>query len=333
MSSNRASPIEAGRPSAANDSLALPSTFSAVRFDRYGDRDVLYLATLPMPVPAHGEVLVAVKAAGINPGEAYIRTGALHDLFPATFPSGEGADLAGTVVRLGPGVVDFVVGDEVLGFSEARSSHATYVAVPAGQLIRKPAAMAWEVAGAFYVVASAAYAAARAISLRPGDTVAVSAASGGVGTLVVQLLAHRGVSVLGIASPESAAILTSLGATPVPYGDGLRERLIAAAPEGINGFIDLFGPEYVHLAVELGIAPDHIETIIAFQAAAQVGAKAEASSTASTTEILTEMANLVATGVLDVPIAATYPLEDVQDAYALLEQRHTHGKIVLLPEL
>ena len=303
----------------------------AVRFDRYGDRDVLYVADVPVPEPAPGEVVVEVRAAGINPGEAAIREGALHARFPATFPSGEGSDLAGVVSTVGAGVTEFAVGDEVLGWSWRRSSHAEYVAVPVGQLIAKPAALSWEVAGALYVVACTAYAAVRAVDVREGDTVAVSAAAGGVGSIVVQLLRVRGATVLGIASEGNHDWLAAHGVVPIAYGDGLVERLRAAAPNGIDAFIDLFGPEYLDVAVELGIPPDRIETIISRQKAAEIGAKVEGSGNASTTEVLAEMAELVASGQIEVPIAATYPLERVRDAYAELEQRHTRGKIVLIP--
>ena len=162
------------------------ATSRAVLFDRYGGREVLYVADVPMPTPAPNEVVVEVRAAGINPGETAIRSGALDDRFPATFPSGEGSDLAGLVTALGSGVEDFAVGDAVLGFSWRRSSHATNVAVPTSQLIRKPPELSWEVAGGLYVVGCTAYAAVRAVGVKEGDTVAVSAAAGGVGTVVVQ---------------------------------------------------------------------------------------------------------------------------------------------------
>jgi NADPH:quinone reductase-like Zn-dependent oxidoreductase len=303
----------------------------AVRFDRYGGRDVLYVADVPMPAPAAGEVVVAVRAAGINPGETNIRTGALHDRFPATFPSGQGSDLAGVVTAVGESAGELAAGDEVLGFSWRRSSHATHVSVPVSQLIRKPPELSWEVAGSLYVAGCTAYAAVRAVDTRQGDTVAVSAAAGGVGTVVVQLLGVRGAQVLGIASPANAQWLIAHGAVPVRYGDGLAERLRAAAPEGIDAFIDLFGPDYVQLAADLGIPRDRIETIISFQKAEELGTKAEGSATASTAKVLTEMADLVASGEIEIPIAATYPLERVADAFAELERRHTRGKIVLIP--
>jgi NADPH:quinone reductase len=309
----------------------MTDTARAVRFDHYGDREVLYVTDIPMPTPASGEVVVAVRAAGINPGEASIRRGLLDAVFPATFPSGEGSDLAGVVTEVGEGVDQWALGDEVLGFSFQRSSHATHVAVPADQLIRKPGALSWEVAGSLYVVGCTAYAAVRAVAAGPGDTVAVSAAAGGVGSVVVQLLRVRGAQALGIASPANAEWLTAHGAVPVAYGEGLAERLREAAPDGIDAFIDLFGPEYVQLAADLGISPDRIETIISREKAQEVGAKTEGSGDASTPEVLSEMAGLVATGAIEVPIAATFPLDQVADAFEELEKRHTRGKIVLIP--
>ena len=303
----------------------------AVQFDHYGGREVLHVAEVEIPTPAVGEVVVEVRAAGTNPGEAAIRSGALEERFPATFPSGEGSDLAGVVSALGQGVTEFAVGDEVLGWSERRSSQAEYVAVPVTQLIRKPAALSWEVAGSLYVVGCTAYVAVRTIDVRPGETVAVSAAAGGVGTVVVQLLRVKGAKVVGIASEANSDWLTAHGVVPVAYGDGLADRLRAAAPDGIDAFIDLFGPEYVQLAFDMGIAPERIETIISFEKAQQLGTRAEGSGAGSTTAILSEMAELVASGEIEVPIAATYPLDKVRDAYAQLEERHTRGKIVLIP--
>ncbi|MDT5141565.1 MAG: NADPH:quinone reductase, partial [Mycobacterium sp.] len=271
----------------------------AVRFDRYGGRDVLYVADIDKPVPGPDEVLVEVRAAGINPGEAAIRTGVLHDRFPATFPSGEGSDLAGVVAEVGAGVSKFAVGDEVLGFSFQRSSHATHTVVPVDQLVPKPPGLSWEAAGSLYVVGATAYAAVRAVAPQPGETVAVSAAAGGVGSLVVQLLALRDVRVLGIASSGNAEWLRAHGIVPAEYGDGLAERLRQAAPNGIDAFIDLFGPDYVQLAIDLGVPPERVDTIISFEKAAEVGAKTEGSAEASTAAVLSEIADLIVSGAVD----------------------------------
>jgi NADPH:quinone reductase-like Zn-dependent oxidoreductase len=304
----------------------------AVRFDRYGGADVLYIADVDIPDPAAGEVVVKVAAAGTNPGEAAIREGYLDAIYPATFPSGEGSDLAGVVTAVGEGVREFSVGDEVLGWSMGRSSHADYVAVPVDQLITKPAELSWPVAGSLYVVGVTAYAAVRAVAPKAGETVVVSAAAGGVGSVVVQLLKVKGANVIGLASEANHDWLTSRGVTPVAYGDGLAERLQkVTAPGGIDAFIDLFGPDYVRLAVELGVPRERIETIIAFEAAQEYGTKAEGSSDATTTDVLAEMAQLVASAQIEIPIAATYPLDQIQQAYTELERRHTRGKIVLIP--
>ncbi len=303
----------------------------AVRFDRYGGREVLYVADIEMPSPGPGEVVVEVRAAGINPGEVGIRSGAMHEMFPATFPSGEGSVLSGVVTAVGPDVTEFSVGDEVLGFSFRRSSHATHTAVPVDQLIRKPPQLSWEVAGSLYVVGATAYAAVRAVAPQPGETVAVSAAAGGVGSLTVQLLVLRKARVLGIAGPGNADWLRAHDVVPIAYGDGLAGRLREAAPDGIDAFIDLFGPEYVQLAVDLGVAPERIDTVISFQKAGEVGATTEGSVVASTPEVLAEMSDVIVTGAIDFEVAATYPLDRVADAFEELEKRHTRGKIVLLP--
>jgi NADPH:quinone reductase-like Zn-dependent oxidoreductase/FAD/FMN-containing dehydrogenase len=303
----------------------------AVRFDRYGGPDVLYVADVPTPEPGSGEVLVEVRAAAINPGEAAVRSGAMDPQSTGTFPSGEGSDLAGVVVATGPGVTAFGLGDEVLGYSWTRSSHATHAAVPVTQLIRKPAGLSWEVAGSLYVVGVTAYAAGRAVGAGPGDVVAVSAAAGGVGRVLTQLLVHRGARVLGIASKANADWLTAHGAVPVEYGDGLAGRLRTQAPDGIDAFIDLHGPEYLELAVDLGVAPDRIETIISFSKAGELGTRAEGSVDASSPEVMQEMADLVSAGVIEIDIAGTYPLEDVAAAFAEQAKGHTSGKIVLLP--
>src|SRR5271166_454603 len=231
----------------------------AVRFDQYGGVDVLKVVDAPVPEPGEGEALVKVKAASINPGEAKIRDGLLHAYFPATFPSGEGSDLAGIVIKTGPGVVDVKVGDEVIGFTDRRASHAEYVAVETKNLIPKPTDVSWEVAGSLAVAGSTAYNSVRAVSLRAADTVAVSGAAGGVGSIAVQLARRAGASVIGIAGPTNHDWLAAHGVKPMAYGDGLADRLRG---ERIDAFIDAHGDGYVKLAVELGVQRDRINTII-----------------------------------------------------------------------
>lgn len=303
----------------------------AVQFDEYGGLDVLTVREVEVRPPGPGEVAVEVKAAGINPGEASIRKGLLEEKWPGSFPSGQGSDLAGIVTAVGEEVEGFAAGDEVLGWSWERSSQAELCVVPADQLVRKPAALAWEVAGSLYVVGVTAFAAVRAVAPRAEETVVVSAAAGGVGTLTVQLLKTHGAEVVGLASEPHHDWLREKGVTPVAYGEGVLRRVLEATPRGIDAFIDLYGPEYVELAVELDVPPARIETIISYEKAQEIGARAEGSSDASSPEIVAEMAELVATGKIELPIAATYPLDEVREAFEQLEDRHTLGKIVLIP--
>jgi NADPH:quinone reductase-like Zn-dependent oxidoreductase len=305
----------------------------AVQFDAYGGVDVLEVRDVPRPIPGAGEVLVEVRAAGINISEAAIRAGAVRDMFPATFPSGQGSDLAGVVAELGSGVSDFAVGDEVIGFSNERSSHAEHVTVPATQLTPKPAAVPWEVAGSLYVAGVTAYAAVRAMRLVPGDTVAIAGAAGGVGSIAVQLARRTGATVLAIAGPSNDAWLADHGAVPVNYGDDLPARLRAAAPSGhIEALLDFFGGGYVAMAVEdLGIRPDRVNTIADFDAVKRFGVQSAGGADAATAAVVAELADLVARGELEVPIAGVFALDDVRDAYRELEKRHTRGKLVLRP--
>ena len=305
----------------------------AVEFDGYGDIDVLQVRDVPRPVPGDGEVRVKVKAAGINPGEAMIRKGVLHDRWPATFPSGQGSDLAGVVAELGSGVTGFAVGDEVIGFSERRNSQAEYVSVPAGQLTAKPAGLSWEVAGALYVGGTTAYAAVQAVEPHAGDTIAVAGAAGGIGSIAVQLATRTGAAVLGIAGPANDEWLRDHGVIPVNYGDDLPERLRTASPSGhVDAFLDFFGGGYVAMAVdELGVKPERVDTIADFAAVEEFGVRSAGNADASNASVLGELADLVARGGLEVPIAGVFALDDVQAAFRELEKRRTRGKLVLRP--
>ncbi|MFZ2049853.1 MAG: NADP-dependent oxidoreductase [Solirubrobacteraceae bacterium] len=303
----------------------------AVRFDQYGGLEVLKVMEVPRPVHGPGQVLVKVKAAGINPGEVSIREGYMHDRWPATFPSGQGSDLAGVIEEVGEGVEGFHVGDEVIGFTENRASHAELVLVEADHLTPRPPGVPWEVAGALFVVGATAYAAVRAVELSPGETVGVSGAAGGVGSIAVQLARHAGARVIGLAGESNHTWLRSHDVIPVDYGEGVADRIGAVSEGELDAFIDTFGGGYVEIALELGVPPQRIDTIIDFQAATKHGVKTEGNAAAADAGVLAELARMVDEGKLEVPIARVYPLERVQDAYREIEARHTRGKIVLVP--
>lgn len=301
----------------------------AVQFDEYGPVDVLHVVDVEAPAPAPGQVVVRVAATSINPGEIMIREGAMDEGAPAVFPSGQGSDLAGTVVDVGAEVTGWTAGDEVFGWTDERAAQSELVAVPAGQLARRPAGVPVEQAASLYVAGGTAYGMVDAVAAQVGETVAVSAAAGGVGSIAVQLLRQRGARVLGIAGTGNAEWLAEHGVEPIEYGDGLGERLRAAAPSGIGAFLDCYGDGYVALAVELGVAPERVATIIDFASAGEHGARVVFGHQTASAQRLADLAALIDQGELTIPIAATYPLEEVRAAYGRLAQRRTRGKIVL----
>ena len=304
----------------------------AVRFDDYGGIEVLEVRDVPRPEPGPDQVLVAIRAAGINPSEAAIRTGRVRDVFPATCPSGEGSDLAGVVEEIGSRVNRVAVGDEVIGYTDNRASHAEYVLVEASNLTAKPANVPWEVAGALFVAGVTGVATVRTVAPTTGEAVMIAGAGGGVGVFAVQLAVRTGARVIAVASERHHAWLRDRGAVPVAYGDGVRERITEAADDmPVAALIDLVGGRYVELALELGIARDRIDTIVDFPSIAKYGVKGEGGASAAGAATLGELAELVAAGDLVVPIQRTYPLEDVRAAFTELEAGHIAGKIVLMP--
>jgi NADPH:quinone reductase-like Zn-dependent oxidoreductase len=306
----------------------------AVRFDEYGPVTVLDVRDVPVPAPGAGQVLIRVKAAGINPGEAKVREGALHDLWPASFPSGQGSDFAGVVDSLGPDVTTFAPGDEVIGWVDTRSSQAEYVVAEAANLARKPAHLPWEVAGAIPVVGFTAWAMVRAVGVKAGDTVVVSGAAGGVGGIAVQLARRKGATVIGLAGPSNHDWLVRHDVIPVVYGDGVAERIRGAAPANasIDAFLDTQGGDYVELALnDLKVRPERVDTIVRFDAAAKYGVKVDGNAAGASAATLSELAALAAARDIEIPLAQTFPLGEVRAAYAQLAKGHVRGKIVLMP--
>ena len=304
----------------------------AVRYSKYGGVDVLQVVEVDRPVPAPGQFLLKVKATGINPGEAFIREGGLHTAYPAVFPSGQGYDLAGVIEEVGRDAGPWAVGEEVVAFTFTRSAQAEYVLVESGHAVRRPPNLPWEVAGSIYTAGATAYAGVRAAALTAADTVVVSGAAGGVGSIVSQLAKRTGATVIGLASPSNHEWLSGHGIIPVTYGAGVADRIREAAPTPVTKFIDTFGNSYVELALgELGLPKDHIVTLVDPDAGKKYGVKADGWSSAKGTNVLGELVGLLADGSLELPIARTYPLDSVQDAYREVEKRHTRGKIVLIP--
>jgi NADPH:quinone reductase-like Zn-dependent oxidoreductase len=307
----------------------------AVQFDHYGGIDVLQLAEVEKPVPKDREVVVRVKAAGINPGEAKIREGLLHSMFPASFPSGEGTDFAGIVDSVGEWVTKFKTGDEVAGYTHNRASQADYVLSDEANLTLKPSNVSWEIAGSLFVTGTTAYAAVGAVDIKDEDKVVVSGAAGGVGSIAVQLAKLKGARVFGIAGDHDLDWLRSLSVTPISYkGEhtDVEARIRGTAPNP-SAFIDTVGEGYVKMAIKLKIKPERIDTIVDFKTAQLHGAKTVGGSEAASATVLKILLDDIASGSLVVPIAKTFKLEEVHQAFDFLEHEHHRGKVVLLTDV
>jgi NADPH:quinone reductase-like Zn-dependent oxidoreductase len=305
-----------------------------VSYEQYGGVNVLRVVQAEPLVPGEGQLLIRVRAAGINPFEAKLREGMMEGQIPLSFPAAQGNDVAGVVESVGPGVSGFSVGDEIVGSTARRGAQADYALVAQAKALPRPEHVSWEVAGSLWTVGTTAQAMVNAVGLSAGDLVLVSGASGGVGALASQLAAHRGATVIGVAGERNHEWLRSHGITPVTYGRDVEAQIRAAAAEHpdlkLNAALDSSGGGYVDLALSLGVAPDRIDTIVDDAAAAQHGAKTNGAA-AGTPAQIAELLTLLDDGQIELPIHASFPLDQVREAYTELEQGHPRGKIVLIP--
>ncbi|MBG6107665.1 NADP-dependent oxidoreductase [Frigoribacterium sp. CG_9.8] len=301
-----------------------------VQYSRYGGPEVLEIVEVDEPHAGPGEVRVSVRAAGLNPFDSKVRQSPAM-LPNRTLPSGQGAEFAGVIDEVGAGTATatatLAVGDEVLGWSNF-SAQADFVIVPADQVAPKPSALSWAAAGGLGLVGNTAERSTRAVALTPGETVLVSAAAGGVGLFAAQLALADGAIVIGTASEANHDYLRGLGVIPVAYGPGLIDRLRAVAPSGIDAVIDNAGQETVEIAIELGVDPKRINSIVYFDGVAKYGISTVGGGGKKSAD-LARLARLVADGSIALPIAGTYPLAEVRAAYQQLDSRHFLGKIVL----
>lgn len=297
-----------------------------VSYAQYGTPEVLEVIDLVEPHAGEGAVRVAVRSAGLNPFDYKVRRGGY--IPNHTLPSLQGAEFAGVIDEVGDGVTDWAVGDEVLGWIN-RGGQAEHVVVPQKNVARKPSGLDWAVAGGLGLVANTARRTAESLSLRPDDTVLVTAAAGGVGLLTSQFAHATGATVVGTASERNHEFLRTLGVIPVTYGDGELERLRAVAPNGYTAALDHIGGDAILTALELGIPAGRINTIADSVASEKYGLSSVGGGK-KTAEELAEFARMATEGELVLPVRSTYRLSDVVEAYRDLETGHGLGKVVLL---
>ncbi|HYQ64898.1 NADP-dependent oxidoreductase [Actinophytocola sp.] len=302
----------------------------AVRLDSFGGPEVLDVQEIPAPQAGQGQVRVRVTAAGLNPMDWIMTADAdTAARFGLSLPAGFGTDYAGVVDQVGAGVTGFAPGDRVFGgaLSRAVADHVVIdlaEGVAANEVHRTPDGVDDRTAATLAVAGRTASATLAVVDPGPDDTVLIGGAAGGVGVFAVQLARLAGARVIGTGSAGSADFLRDLGAEPVAYGDGLADRVRTLAPAGVTAAIDLHGTETAHAARQLGVPDARICTI-----AAQVDGVSAANGANAAPGALDEVARLVARGQLRVPIAASFPVEQIRRAAELQAGRHVHGKVVI----
>jgi NADPH2:quinone reductase len=306
----------------------------------FGGPEVLSVVEQPTGVPGPGEVLLDVRAAGINPADWKGYTGAFG-ADPAKLPLRLGFEAAGVVAAVGPDAEGpagpIAVGDEVIGY-RLQGAYASSLVVRASALVPKPLTLDWPEAAGLMLTGATAVHALTAVDAGAGDTVLVHGAAGGVGQMLVQLAVAGGARVIGTAGSSGAELVRRLGGEPVPYGDGLAERVQALAPEGVTAAIDAVGTdEALDVSLELVADRQRIATIANFARGGQAGIKVLGNGPGADpgTELrdaarlrLTALADA---GRLEVVVAGSYPLEDVAAAHREGMAGHSHGKLVLVP--
>jgi NADPH:quinone reductase-like Zn-dependent oxidoreductase len=300
----------------------------AVIYEQFGGPEVLQLRDVPEPHAGPGEVRVRVAAVGLNPMDWGIAARPeLAARFGIDLPAGFGFDFAGVVDEVGYGVDGHAVGDRVFGGAQARAAADFLVATPADTLHDTPGDVGDVVASTLPVAGRTAAAALAAIDLRPGDTLLVGGAAGGVGVFAVQLARLAGATVIGTASEGTFDFLRRLGAEPVASGPGLADRVRALAPRGVTAATDLFGTETAEAALALGVPPERISTVAA--GSTPPGGVRATGGVDAEQAALDRIAAAIAAGELTVPVAATFPVERIREAVALQAGGHVHGKVVV----
>ena len=330
------------RPAACQTAQVRTESSRVVVATGYGGPEVLSLLEEPTPVPGAQEVLVQVRAAGVNPAD-YKSVRGDFGADPARLPLRVGSEAAGVVLDVGEEAFGpagpIAIGDEVIAF-RAPGAYATALVVPASAVVPKPQALPWEQAGGLMLAGVTAVHALRAVGLAAGETVLVHGAAGGVGHLAVQLAAGLGATVVGTASAAKHELLRELGAIPVAYGPGLVDRVRAAAPAGVAAAVavDAVGSdEAVGASLELVADKARIATIAAYERGKKTGIKILGGFPGADrgTEIREaarlELVEAAGAGRLRVLVAATYRLEDAAEALREVMAGHVTGKVVLLP--
>jgi NADPH:quinone reductase-like Zn-dependent oxidoreductase len=297
----------------------------AIQFTEFGGPEVLKVVDLPEPHPTAGQIRVKVHAVGINPIDWKVRGG----MMGGDLPQVTGQEVAGVVDEIGDGVSGVSVGDEVFGPAAGGGGAAEYALLE--NYARIPASLDFGGAAALPVAVETASRTLDLVQAGESQTVLVNGAAGAVGIATVQLARERGARVIGTASPGNHDYLRSYGAEPTTYGDGLVERVRELVPDGVDKAIDTAGGGALPALVELAGGPENVVTIADYEGAQQTGVTMTGGpGSVRAWYALTQAAELVQDGRFSLPVAQTFPLEQIAEAHAQSETGHVRGKLVLL---
>lgn len=305
------------------------STMKAMTYASYGDNSVLRLTEQPLPKVGPGEVVVRVRCAAVNPVDWKIMSGGLDGMMDTVFPVVPGWDVAGVVERTGIDTPEWKAGDEVFAYARKDYVHggtfAEFVTVPVRALARRPKSLSWEETAGVPLAGLTARQTLTRLGTGKGDTVLVHGAAGGVGTFGVQIARAMGARVIGTASERNHDRLRELGAEPVTYGDGVADRVRALAPEGVDVVVDYVGGVLDTTLAVLREGGRHAS--IADPSVMEAGG--QWMWVRPDGPGLEALATLADAGQLKVPVAESFPLERLADAFELSRTGHAHGKIVI----
>jgi NADPH:quinone reductase-like Zn-dependent oxidoreductase len=297
----------------------------AIQYTRFGGPEVLEVVDLPDPHPDPGQIRVAVRAAAVNPIDWKLRSG----MMGGELPQRTGREVAGVVDELGEGVSDVTPGDRVFGFAAGGGGAAELAVLVDYAPI--PPSLDFAGAAGLPVAVETAVRTLDLLGVGADTTLLVNGAAGGVGSAAVQLARARGARVIGTASEGNHDYLRSLGAEPTTYGDGLTERVREIVPDGVDAALDAAGGGALPALVELAGGPEHVVTVADYPGAEQTGARFSGGmGTQRAVHALREIGALIEAGQFSLPVAKTFPLEQIGEAHRLSETGHVRGKLVVL---
>jgi len=301
---------------------AAPDTMQGVQV---GEGGTLAVRELPVPKPGAGEVLIKVRAAGVNPVDwkaAGTRTGQVP-----------GTDVSGVIDTLGDGVSGWKVGEQVLGFARQSGSYAEYAVIPVSSLARKPKALSFEEAAGVPIAAETAYRALHeAGGIKSGQTVLIHGAAGGVGSAAVQIAKAAGARVIGTASANNLEFLKSIGADQVIDYTAQKFEDVG---KNVDLVLNTANAETTARSIAIVREGGVLVTIVGTTDAAACAAakirctRPDRTTGASNAEMLARVGELADAGKFRVHVDGVYPMADAAKAWEKSREGHTRGKLII----